>query len=176
MDRRLLLAMMGGVAYGATADRLLAATESKLAPHPYLPNPVLYDQTGNRYGSTETCSKGRFVVINMMYTVCTQICPLNIARLREVQTELGDRTGRDVHIVFAHPASRSRLSRGARGIRTTRRYRPRLVVSDRTSARYRSGPPKTRLLRYARCGRRYRQPHRCITHRECGAGPLDDDA
>ncbi|WP_026355161.1 SCO family protein [Massilia niastensis] len=98
MDRRLLLAVMGGVAYGATADRLLAATESKLAPHPYLPNPVLVDQTGKSVRFYTDLLEGKVVVINMMYTVCTGICPLNTARLREVQAELGDRTGRDVHI------------------------------------------------------------------------------
>ena len=34
----------------------------------------------------------------MMYAMCTAICPDNTARLREVQTALMDRSGRDVFI------------------------------------------------------------------------------
>jgi protein SCO1/2 len=98
MDRRLLLASLGGAAYGVSADRVLAATKSTAAAHPYLPNPVLYDQTGKPVRFYTDLLEGKVVVINMMYTVCTRICPVNTARLREVQQELGDRVGRDVHI------------------------------------------------------------------------------
>ncbi|WP_229452196.1 SCO family protein [Massilia niastensis] len=97
MDRRLLLATMGGVACGATANRLHAATQGALAAHPYLPDPVLQDQTGKRVRFYSDLLAGKVVVINMMYAVCTRICPANTARLREVQEALGDRVGRDVH-------------------------------------------------------------------------------
>jgi protein SCO1/2 len=97
MDRRLLFASLGGVACGVTATGLLAATASTQEAHPYLPNPVLQDQTGKRVRFYSDLLEGKVVVINMMYTVCTRICPVNIARLREVQQELGDRVGRDVH-------------------------------------------------------------------------------
>jgi cytochrome oxidase Cu insertion factor (SCO1/SenC/PrrC family) len=40
--------------------------------------------------------KGKVVVINFIFTSCTDSCPLETARLRQVQQLLGDRVGRDV--------------------------------------------------------------------------------
>uniref|UniRef100_UPI00286AAA98 SCO family protein n=1 Tax=Polaromonas sp. TaxID=1869339 RepID=UPI00286AAA98 len=40
--------------------------------------------------------RGKIVVINMMYTVCTGICPGNTANLLQVQQMLGNRLGRDI--------------------------------------------------------------------------------
>jgi protein SCO1/2 len=97
MERRLLLSVLGGAALGAT-ERLHAAIGSKQRAHSYFPDPVLYDQTGKPVRFYSDLLKGKVVVINMMYTVCTRICPTNIARLREVQAQLGERCGLDVHL------------------------------------------------------------------------------
>jgi protein SCO1/2 len=97
MDRRLLISVLGGAALGA-AGRLQAAVERKRQAHHYFPDPVLYDQAGKPVRFYSDLLKGKIVVINMMYTVCTRICPTNIARLREVQAQLGERSGRDVHL------------------------------------------------------------------------------
>jgi protein SCO1 len=40
--------------------------------------------------------KDKIVVINMMYTVCSGICPANITNLLQVQEALGSRLGRDI--------------------------------------------------------------------------------
>lgn len=42
--------------------------------------------------------KGKTVVISFMYTRCTGTCPPTIASLRRLQTALGDRAGRDLHM------------------------------------------------------------------------------
>lgn len=42
--------------------------------------------------------KNRTVLINFMYTQCTERCPLTTAKLREVQGLLGDRLAREVFI------------------------------------------------------------------------------
>ncbi len=40
--------------------------------------------------------KGKIVAIDLIYTTCKYACPLETARLAQVQTLLGDRMGRDV--------------------------------------------------------------------------------
>ena len=97
MERRLMLSVLGGAALGAT-ERLHAAVGRERQAHPYFPDPVIYDHTGKQVRFYTDLLKGKVVVINMMYTVCTRICPTNIARLREVQAQLGARSGRDVHL------------------------------------------------------------------------------
>jgi protein SCO1/2 len=97
MDRRLLLAMAGGLAYGA-ADKLIASPQRTPSPHPYFPDFFLINQAGKAQRLYSDLLKNKIVVINMMYAVCTGICPDNTARLREVQAKLGERSGRDVFI------------------------------------------------------------------------------
>ena len=93
-----MLSLLGGAGYGV-ATRLHAATGRKRAAHPYFPDPVLIDQRGQQVRFYSDLLKGKVVVINMMYTVCTRICPSNIARLREVQAQLGKRCGHEVHLM-----------------------------------------------------------------------------
>lgn len=97
MDRRLLMATAGGLAFGVM-NKLLASPDHPSSPHPYFPNTVLYDHTGRPQRLYSDLLEDKVVVINMMYTVCTGICPDNTARLREVQAELGERSGREVFI------------------------------------------------------------------------------
>jgi len=97
MERRMMLSAVGGAMLGA-AGRLQAAIELRQQAHPYFPDTVLQDHTGKRVRFYTDLLKGKIVVINMMYTVCTGICPDNTARLREVQAELGGRSGREVFI------------------------------------------------------------------------------
>ena len=69
--------------------------------------------------------KNRTVLINFMYTQCTELCPLTTAKLREVQGLLGDRLGREIFIysitvdpvhdtpaVLQHYARMARTKRG----------------------------------------------------------------
>lgn len=62
----------------------------------YFPNVTLIDQDGNRLRFYDDLIKGKVVAINFIFTACGDSCPLETARLRQVQQQLGDRVGRDV--------------------------------------------------------------------------------
>lgn len=59
----------------------------------------LVDQHGEHHRLYSDLLKGKVVVINSMFTSCTSACPAMTGRLVEVQRWLGDRLGKDVHIL-----------------------------------------------------------------------------
>lgn len=62
----------------------------------YFPNVPLVTQDGQAVRFYDDLIKGKAVVINFIYTTCKDACPLETARLVQVQQRLGDRVGRDV--------------------------------------------------------------------------------
>lgn len=62
----------------------------------YFPNTPLTDQDGQQVHFFDDLIKDKVVVINFIFTGCGDSCPLETARLRQVQQLLGDRVGRDV--------------------------------------------------------------------------------
>src|SRR5262249_51560256 len=62
----------------------------------YFPNVPLVTQDGKTVHFFDDLIKGRVVAIDFIFTSCGQVCPLEAARLSEVQKLLGDRVGRDV--------------------------------------------------------------------------------
>ena len=60
------------------------------------PNVELITQDGKKVRFYDDLIKGRVVAIYLMYTTCKYNCPLETARLVQVQKMLGDRMGRDV--------------------------------------------------------------------------------
>ncbi len=70
----------GGLAWGAS----------------YFPNTVLTDQYGRKHRFFQDLVKDKVVAINTFFTSCSAACGLETARMREVQTLLGDRVGKDV--------------------------------------------------------------------------------
>jgi protein SCO1/2 len=62
----------------------------------YFPNVTLTTQDGATVHFYDDLIKGKIVAINLIYTSCKYSCPLETARLRQVQTLLGDRMGKDV--------------------------------------------------------------------------------
>lgn len=60
------------------------------------PNFVLRNHRGEPVRFYDDLIRGKRVAINMMYTVCTGICPANTANLRSVREMLGDEVGRSV--------------------------------------------------------------------------------
>ena len=62
----------------------------------YFPNTVLTNQDGQNLRFYDDLIKGKVVVINFIFTGCGDSCPLETARLRQVQKLLGDRVGKDV--------------------------------------------------------------------------------
>jgi protein SCO1 len=62
----------------------------------YFPNVTLITQDGTPVRFYDDLIKGKIVAINLIYTTCKYACPLETARLAQVQTVLGDRVGREV--------------------------------------------------------------------------------
>jgi protein SCO1 len=62
----------------------------------YFPNVPLTTQDGTTVQFYDDLLKGKAVVINLIYTHCQDMCPLETARLVQVQRLLGDRVGQDI--------------------------------------------------------------------------------
>ena len=85
---------------GAALFPGLACAGKTAGPGPragYFPNALLSTHDGRQVRFYDDVIKGnKIVVLNMMYTVCANICPPNTANLLRVQALLGDRVGRDI--------------------------------------------------------------------------------
>ena len=62
----------------------------------YFPNSIVQTHDGRKLRFYDDVVRGKVVVFNMMYSVCTGICPSNTANLLRVQEALGKRLGTDV--------------------------------------------------------------------------------
>jgi protein SCO1/2 len=62
----------------------------------YFPNTPLINQDGQPVRFFDDLIKDKVVAINFIFTTCSDSCPLETARLRQVQKLLGERVGRDV--------------------------------------------------------------------------------
>jgi protein SCO1/2 len=62
----------------------------------YFPNVTLTTQNGASVRFYDDLIKDKIVVINLIYTHCKSMCPLETARLAQVQQRLGDRVGKDI--------------------------------------------------------------------------------
>jgi protein SCO1 len=62
----------------------------------YFPNVPLTTQDGTAVRLYDDLLKGKSVAINVMYTSCKDECPLETARLAQVQQLLGERMGKDI--------------------------------------------------------------------------------
>src|SRR5690349_12469726 len=62
----------------------------------YFPNVILTTQDGTKVRFYDDVIKGKSVVIDLIYTHCVDACPLETARLAQVQKMLGDRVGKDI--------------------------------------------------------------------------------
>src|SRR5262245_45368029 len=62
----------------------------------YFPNVPLVNQDGTTVHLYDDLLKGKAVAINLIYTRCKDECPLETARMVQLQHILGDRVGRDI--------------------------------------------------------------------------------
>src|SRR5216684_4426607 len=62
----------------------------------YFPNVELTTQDGKTVHFYDDLIKGKIVAIDLIYTSCQYSCPLETARLAQVQKILGDRVGKDI--------------------------------------------------------------------------------
>ncbi|MDD0973734.1 SCO family protein [Pseudomonas fontis] len=89
-----LAAWLCGVALLATAAR---ADEAQTPwGRDYFPNTELVDHNGRTVHFFDDLIKDKVVVVNFIFTGCGDSCPLETARLRQVQQLLGERVGREV--------------------------------------------------------------------------------
>lgn len=64
-----------------------------------IPEVEVLDQNGNSLHFYSDLIKGKTVAINFIFTNCTTICPPLGATFARVQTEMGDKVGKDVHFI-----------------------------------------------------------------------------
>lgn len=92
---------LGGRAkqYFVTAFFILPGTAAMAGPmvgENYFPNVTLTTQDGKQVRFYDDLVKGKSVAINIIYTSCTDECPLETARMAEVQRLIGAHAGKDV--------------------------------------------------------------------------------
>jgi protein SCO1/2 len=81
-----------GLAILCTLQNASAADD----PHGRIPNTELITQDGKKVHFYDDLVKGRIVAIAFVYTTCQYACPLETARMAQVQKKLGDRVGSDI--------------------------------------------------------------------------------
>jgi protein SCO1/2 len=62
----------------------------------HFPNVILITQDGKKVHFYDDLIKGKIVAIDMIYTTCAYACPLETARMAQVQKKLGARVGSDI--------------------------------------------------------------------------------
>jgi protein SCO1/2 len=87
-----LLTMIAGSAF---LVRHAAAASNRWGPD-YFPNVPLVTQDGKTVRFYDDLLKDKIVAIDLIYTTCKYECPLETARLAQVQKMLGDRVGKDI--------------------------------------------------------------------------------
>lgn len=105
MGRRSILGLLL-VALGLPAQGAEPATVAPASPaarddraRSYFTDSILLDQDGRAVRFYSDVLEGNVVVVNFIFTRCTDACPLLTRRMNAVRRALGDRFGRDVRFV-----------------------------------------------------------------------------
>ena len=64
-----------------------------------IPDVAVLDQEGNKLHFYTDLIKGKTVAINFIFTNCTTICPPLAATFARLQKEMGDKVGKEVHLI-----------------------------------------------------------------------------
>ena len=102
-SKRLFLQGIGGAALSATVIPAMSAAVSARTPSQppradYFTNVVVETHRGEKMRFYDQVLRGKRVVINMMYTACSGICPGNTANLKKVHELLAGHLGKDVYM------------------------------------------------------------------------------
>lgn len=65
----------------------------------YFGDVVLIDQDGRQHRLYSDLIKGKTVVIDVMFTSCTGVCPVLSRTFAQIQEHVGDRLGKDVYLL-----------------------------------------------------------------------------
>jgi cytochrome oxidase Cu insertion factor (SCO1/SenC/PrrC family) len=76
-----------------------AGRETHVTSKMSIPDVELLDQDGRKVRFYTDLVKGKTVAVNFIFTTCTTICPPLGATFARVQKELGERAGREVHLI-----------------------------------------------------------------------------
>jgi protein SCO1 len=99
-SRRQLITGLGGAALGLLAAgsgaRPAPQAESAVQYKNGFPNVTLIGHDGKSYKFYDDLIRGKVVSINMMYAVCSGICPVATANLAQTQKLLGKRVGKEL--------------------------------------------------------------------------------
>jgi|RhiMethySRZTD1v2_1073278.scaffolds.fasta_scaffold90461_2 protein SCO1/2 len=91
----------GPEGHGTQAEAAPAAVEKPAVVNrygaSYFPNVPLVTHEGKTVRFYDDLLKGKSVAVNIMYTSCTNECPLETARLAQLQRLLGARMGKDIY-------------------------------------------------------------------------------
>jgi protein SCO1 len=68
-------------------------------PKMEIPDVAVLDQHGNKLNFYTDLIKDKTVAINFIFTNCTTICPPLAATFQRLQREMGERIGKDVHLI-----------------------------------------------------------------------------
>lgn len=68
-------------------------------PKMEIPDVAVLDQHGNKLHFYTDLIKDKTVAINFIFTNCTTICPPLAATFQRLQREMGDKVGKDVHLI-----------------------------------------------------------------------------
>jgi protein SCO1 len=74
-------------------SRIVVAADNEPSRFPNIP---LITQDGKKVRFYDDLVKGKIVAIDFIYTTCQYACPLETARMAQVQKKLGDRVGDDI--------------------------------------------------------------------------------
>lgn len=97
MRKMLVPALLLALSLLLAPERALASGDAgEVWGSGYFPNVTLVSHEGKQVKFFDDLIKGKVVMVNFIFTSCPDVCPLETARLREVQKLLGDRVGKDV--------------------------------------------------------------------------------
>ena len=74
-------------------------TKAEAVSHLNIPDVNVVDQDGKPVHFYSDLVKDKVVAVNFVFTTCTTICPPMGANFARLQKILGDRTGREVHLI-----------------------------------------------------------------------------
>ena len=83
----------------APADRGSDTAESEAPAQRYFTDVLLTDQNGESKRFYSDLLRGKTVVIHVFFASCKNTCPMVMATFQKLQDNLGDRLGRDVHLL-----------------------------------------------------------------------------
>lgn len=83
----------------ALALAMLLAATLREAGLKYFGDVPLQDQNAKEVRLYSDLIEGKIIVVNSFFATCNGSCPVMTGTFRKIQTDLGDRLGRDVHMI-----------------------------------------------------------------------------